>query len=122
LEVVGAHHGYFEHFGEESRGICAEINKRDPDILLVGIESPVQELWLARNFNKFNVSVGWVVGALMDYVVGRVSRAPLWMRAHGFEWIGRLMIEPLRLSRRYLLGNPLFVWRVLKQRWAVRNA
>jgi N-acetylglucosaminyldiphosphoundecaprenol N-acetyl-beta-D-mannosaminyltransferase len=119
LEVVGAHHGYFEHFGEESRGICAEINKQDPDILLVGLGSPLQELWLTRNFAELDVSVGWAVGALMDFVTGRLSRAPLWMRSRGLEWLGRLIVEPVRLSRRYLVGNPLFLWRVLRQRLAL---
>ena len=119
LEIVGTHHGYFEHFGGEGHRICAEINERDPDILLVGMGSPLQELWLTGNFNTLNVSVGWVVGAMMAFVTGRLSRAPLWMRTHGLEWLGRLIVEPLRLSRRYVWGNPLFLWRVLKQRLAM---
>lgn len=118
-DIVGTHHGYFDHFGEASHSICAEINRRSPDILLVGMGSPLQELWLTENFDRLNVSVGWVVGAMMDFVTGRLSRAPLWMRAHGLEWLGRLIVEPLRLSRRYMWGNPLFLWRVLKQRLAM---
>jgi N-acetylglucosaminyldiphosphoundecaprenol N-acetyl-beta-D-mannosaminyltransferase len=59
----------------------------------------------------------WTVGALFDYVSGRVPRAPHWMADHGLEWIFRLALEPRRMWRRYLLGNPVFLWRV----WGERN-
>jgi N-acetylglucosaminyldiphosphoundecaprenol N-acetyl-beta-D-mannosaminyltransferase len=56
------------------------------------------------------------VGAALDYIAGTTRRGPRWMTDHGLEWLARLLIEPRRLWRRYLLGNPLFVWRVLRQR------
>jgi hypothetical protein len=63
----------------------------------------------------------WTVGALFDYVSGRVRRAPHWMADHGLEWIFRLGIEPRRMWRRYLLGNPIFLWRVMNARQAHRD-
>jgi N-acetylglucosaminyldiphosphoundecaprenol N-acetyl-beta-D-mannosaminyltransferase len=62
------------------------------------------------------VPVAWAVGGMMDVVAGVVPRAPRCMRDHGLEWVGRLLAEPRRLWSRYLVGNPLFLWRVLKQR------
>ena len=58
----------------------------------------------------------WTVGALFDYVSGRVPRAPHWLADNGLEWIFRLAVEPRRMWRRYLLGNPAFLSRVLRER------
>jgi len=62
------------------------------------------------------VNVAFTCGALFDYVSGELRRSPKWMNDHGLEWLGRLIIEPRRLWRRYVIGNPLFLWRVVKQR------
>lgn len=117
LQILGTHQGYFEHDGEENRLLVEEINALQPDILLVGLGTPLQELWIARNAERLEVPVIWAVGALMDFVVGRLPRAPQWMLNHGLEWLGRLLAEPRRLWKRYVIGNPIFLWRVLKQRW-----
>lgn len=77
--------------------------------------TPKQELWVQRNARRLDVDVLWTVGALFDYVSGRVPRAPGWLADNGLEWIFRLAIEPQRMWRRYLLGNPVFVSRVLSQ-------
>lgn len=116
LPVAGTHHGYFEHFGPENEQVIAQVNASQADILLVGFGTPVQERWIALNFQALQVPVVWAVGALVDFVAGKQRRAPNWMLAHDLEWLGRLAAEPRRMWRRYLVGNPLFFYRVIKQR------
>ena len=64
---------------------------------------------MERNLERIDASVVWTVGALFDYVSGRVPRAPHWIADNGLEWIFRLAVEPRRMWRRYLLGNPAFL-------------
>ena len=71
--------------------------------------TPKQELWVQEHCRPLDVDVFWTVGALFDYVSGRVPRAPGWLADNGLEWIFRLGIEPQRMWRRYLLGNPVFL-------------
>ena len=78
--------------------------------------TPKQELWVERHQGALDVSVLWTVGALFDYVSGRVPRAPGFLSDNGFEWMFRLGVEPQRMWRRYLLGNPAFLYRVLQER------
>ncbi len=77
----------------------------------------MQEQWLSQNLDDLDVSVIMTGGAVFDYISGDLQRAPRWMTDNGLEWLGRLLIEPDRLWKRYLVGNPLFLWRVLKQRF-----
>ncbi len=118
LQVAGCRHGYFDKTAgsAENEAVVAEINRLRPDILLVGFGMPLQERWLAENLQRLEVRVALPVGAAFDYVSGETRRAPRWMTDHGLEWLGRLIIEPRRLWKRYLLGIPLFFWRVLLQR------
>jgi N-acetylglucosaminyldiphosphoundecaprenol N-acetyl-beta-D-mannosaminyltransferase len=118
LRVVGTHHGYFDKTpgGSENEAIIKKINAVKPNILIVGFGMPLQERWLMVNWSRIQVNVALPGGAVFDYVSGELRRAPRWMTDHGLEWLGRLLIEPRRLWRRYLVGNPLFFWRVLKQR------
>lgn len=115
LRIVGSQHGYFEKYGEKNDIVVAEINNKSPDILLVGFGTPIQEKWIDKNFEELNAHVVWAMGAVMDYVTGRVSRAPQWMRTYGLEWFYRLIIEPRRMWRRYLIGNIIFIYRVMKE-------
>lgn len=122
LDVVGTHHGYFEIGSPHDERVIEHINKRRLGILLVGMGTPKQELWVRHNADLLDVDVVWTVGALFDYVSGRVPRAPGWLADNGLEWIFRLAIEPQRMWRRYLLGNPVFVSRVLSQARARQRA
>jgi N-acetylglucosaminyldiphosphoundecaprenol N-acetyl-beta-D-mannosaminyltransferase len=115
LGVVGAHHGYFDVGSPHDDRVIEDINARRPSILLVGMGTPKQELWVEANADRLDVDVLWTVGALFDVVSGRVPRAPGWLADNGLEWIFRLAIEPGRMWRRYLLGNPVFIHRVLAQ-------
>ena len=115
LDVAGAHHGFFEVGSPHEDRVVEDINSRRPDILLVGMGTPKQELWVQRHADELDVGVLWTVGALFDYVSGRIPRAPGWLSDNGLEWIFRLGIEPQRMWRRYLLGNPVFLSRVMAQ-------
>jgi len=118
LQIVGVHHGYFDkQWGSvENEEIIQTINDTNPDILIVGFGMPVQERWLMENGEKLNAPVVFTGGAVFDYISGELQRAPRWMTRNGLEWLGRLLVEPGRLWTRYILGNPLFLWRILKQR------
>ena len=118
LEISGIHHGYFDHSvgSPESEAVVEEINAAAPDILLVGLGMPLQEYWLLENRRRLDAGVALTGGAVFDYVSGRLSRGPRLLTGNGFEWLARLLVEPRRLWRRYLIGNPLFLLRVMKQR------
>jgi N-acetylglucosaminyldiphosphoundecaprenol N-acetyl-beta-D-mannosaminyltransferase len=122
LNLCGAHHGYFEIGTPHSERVVEHIAEQQPDVLLVGMGTPLQELWVDHYFDRLDARVVWTVGALFDYVSGRVPRAPHWMADHGLEWIFRLAVEPRRMWRRYLLGNPMFLWRVMSERQERRGA
>jgi N-acetylglucosaminyldiphosphoundecaprenol N-acetyl-beta-D-mannosaminyltransferase len=118
LRIIGTHHGYFDKTpgSRENEAVIRKINALQPQILIVGFGMPIQEHWLMQNWDRIDTNVALTGGAVFDYVSGELRRAPRWMTDHGLEWLGRLVIEPRRLWKRYLIGNPLFLWRVLKQR------
>ncbi|MEL6316573.1 MAG: WecB/TagA/CpsF family glycosyltransferase [Pseudomonadota bacterium] len=109
LRVAGTRHGYFSRAEEPE--IVAEINASGADIVLVALGVPAQELWIARNRERLAARSLLGVGGLFDFAAQRVTRAPAWVRRLGCEWAWRLAMEPRRMARRYLLGNPLFLWR-----------
>ena len=119
LKITGVRHGFFDHgAGSPENGtVVAEINAARPDILLVGLGMPLQERWLMENHHRLDVGVALTGGAVFDYASGRLRRGPRVLTENGFEWLARLLVEPRRLWRRYVLGNPLFLARVLTQRW-----
>lgn len=110
VKVSGTHHGYFS-VKETSRVIDA-INAARPDVLLVAFGNPLQEKWIARYADVLSVPVCIGVGALFDFLSGRQPRAPRWVRLLRSEWCFRLMVEPRRMWRRYILGNVVFLRRV----------
>ena len=114
LKLVGTHHGYFKP--DELPDVLERIRQAQPDVLLVGLGAPHQERWIQAHATALGVPVTMGVGGLYDYYSGRIPRAPLWMRRHGLEWLFRLWQEPSRLARRYLIGNWLFMLRVLSDR------
>jgi N-acetylglucosaminyldiphosphoundecaprenol N-acetyl-beta-D-mannosaminyltransferase len=115
LEVTGAHHGYFELGSAHNERVIEDINAHPASIVLVGMGTPKQELWVDAYAEQLGGAVVWTVGALFDYVSGHIPRAPHYLADNGFEWIFRLAIEPQRMWRRYLLGNPVFLTRVLRE-------
>jgi len=122
LKVAGYRHGYFEKHGMESEAVVRQVNESGADILFVGFGMPLQEYWIAENASKLKVHAILPCGSMIDYAAGTRHLTPRWMADHGLEWLYRLIQEPSRLWTRYLIGNPLFVLRVLQQRLAKREA
>ncbi len=123
LDVVGEHHGYFDH-DEDSDEVIAKINASKPNIVLVAFGAPRQEKWIHNHRDKIDSNILVGVGGLFDFYSGDKKRAPLWMRKCGLEWTYRLYLEPGRLWRRYIIGNPLFVYRIMrwKKKYQRQNA
>lgn len=117
LQIAGTHHGYFAKDGVENDGVIEDINSARPDILLTCFGMPEQERWIRNNWAKIHSHVFLSGGASLDYAAGRIARAPRWMVVANLEWFFRLLLEPRRLFRRYLLGNPYFMYRVLLEKF-----
>ena len=115
LKIVGKRDGYFATNEEDL--IVDEINKNGPDILFVCLGVPKQELWIKKHKARLNVPVIIGNGAALDFLAGRFKRAPEWAQIIGLEWFFRLIQEPKRLWRRYLIGNILFIFLIIKQRF-----
>jgi len=113
LIIAGTYQGFFDKKKESSK-IIEIINGAKADVLLVAFGAPYQERWIDEFYDALNVPVMIGVGGLFDFFSGSIPRAPRWMRVLGIEWIFRLMQEPKRMWRRYIIGNPQFVFRVLK--------
>lgn len=110
LVIVGAYSPPFRPLTtEEGREIVAMINAAEPDVLWVGLSTPKQERWMHEHWDKLTVPVMVGVGAAFDLNTGRIKQAPRWMREHGLEWFYRLLKEPRRLWRRYLIYGSKFV-------------
>lgn len=105
----------FEHNPDELHRINTLIQDAQPDILFVGLGAPKQEKWIARHYEALGVPVSIGIGVSFEFVAGMVHRAPRWMQKTGLEWFFRLVSEPGRLWKRYLIGNLYFVYLVLKQ-------
>jgi exopolysaccharide biosynthesis WecB/TagA/CpsF family protein len=114
LTIAGFRDGYFTP--EEEDEVIGRINASGADVLMVAMGAPRQEKWIARNRERLNVTMLMGVGGLFDFYSGRVSRAPVWIREVGLEWAWRLLQEPGRMWRRYVVGNPLFLYRVWQQK------
>ncbi|MBD2125776.1 WecB/TagA/CpsF family glycosyltransferase [Microcoleus sp. ZQ-A2] len=115
LKIQG-HHGHFEKSGEENDSVIDKINKFQPGILYVGFGMPLQERWILDNINRIEARVFLPLGACLDFYTGSVYRGPTWMTDRGLEWLTRFFTEPQRLWERYIVGNPLFFYRLLKHR------
>ena len=114
--LAGWRNGYFDH--SRSCEVIAQINAARPDLLLVGFGNPLQERWIAANRDGLNVKLAAGVGGLFAYWAGTLTRAPALYRRLGMEWLHILMQQPHK-ARRYLLGNPLFLYRMMS--WLPRD-
>jgi len=113
LRVVGVCHGFT---GESDEMLVRRVRDANASLLVVAFGSPRQEIWLDRNLEATGTLVGVGVGAFLDFCAGRVRRAPRWMNALGIKWCFRLLQEPRRLWRRYIVGNPVFLVRAWRDR------
>ncbi len=124
LRIAGVHHGYFDKTpgSAENQAVLDLIRECQPDIVIVGFGMPIQEQWLHDNWPQLDTHIAISAGAIFDFASGELKRAPAWMNDNGLEWLGRLVVEPRRLWQRYLVGNPLFLARVLRQRLDKRGS
>ena len=119
LAILGTQHGFFDKspFHPENEAVIAKINAARPNILLVGLGMPAQERWLQENWERLEVNVAITCGAVFEYIAGELKRGPRWMTHHYMEWLARLIISPKRYGKRYLVDNPLFLYRIFKQKY-----
>ena len=115
------HHGYLTT-PESTSAAVEQINTAKPDVLLVGMGNPLQEQWIHQNQTRLRVPICMGIGGLFDYWAGNVSRAPQWLRSLGHEWTWRLFQQPSDKARRYLIGNPLFLFRVVREKLTGRGS
>lgn len=102
-----------EFSADDNRAIVEAVNAADPDLLWIGMTAPKQEKWTYSHWSELDIHchVG-TIGAVFDFFAGTVERAPMWWQRHGLEWLYRLLKEPKRMWRRYIIGNALFLWNI----------
>jgi N-acetylglucosaminyldiphosphoundecaprenol N-acetyl-beta-D-mannosaminyltransferase len=100
---------------EEDQAAVERINAARPDIVWVGMSTPKQERWMAAHVGRLSAPVLIGAGAAFDFLAGLKKQAPHWMQRSGLEWLFRLLMEPRRLWRRYLINNPWFLWLIFRQ-------
>lgn len=104
---------------DENKAMIKAINDFQPDVLMVGMTAPKQEKWAFQHYDYLKVGHICCIGAVFDFYGGTVNRAPKWMIKFGLEWFYRLIKEPKRMWRRYLIGNMLFVGHVIKEKFKI---
>lgn len=119
LRIAGCLDGYSHR--STPYAVVNAINESGADIVLAGLGAPLQERWLHAHRAHLKAAVGIGVGGLFDYYSGRIARAPLWLREAGLEWVWRILQEPRAKWRRYVIGNPLFLASVLRERRVRRS-
>ena len=118
IDVVTFSPPYKPEFNaEDNRAIISAINSANPDLLWIGMTAPKQEKWTYAHWDELNIHwhVG-TIGAVFDFFAGTYQRAPLWWQEHSLEWLYRLIKEPRRMWRRYVIGNPLFLKNMYKEK------
>lgn len=122
LEVVKTYSPPFQPLtSQEDVKIVAMINQVCPDLLWIGLSTPKQERWMYEHYSKLQVPVMVGVGAAFDLITGQVKQAPLWMREHGLEWLWRLIQEPRRLWKRYLIYGSKFIYYILVEQLGLKK-
>lgn len=101
---------------EDNIAIINAVNQANPDLLWIGMTAPKQEKWAYEHWNSLNINchVG-TIGAVFDFFAGTARRAPQWWQKHSLEWLYRLISEPQRMWRRYIIGNSKFIYYMIKE-------
>ena len=118
LKVVTYSPPYKTEFSDEdNKAIIDAIHAANPDLLWIGMTAPKQEKWTYSHWKELNIHchVG-SIGAVFDFFAGTMKRAPMWWQEHGLEWLYRLLKEPKRMWRRYIIGNAQFLWNMVKEK------
>ena len=118
IEVITYSPPYKPEFSDEDNAaIVKAINDADPDLLWIGMTAPKQEKWAYSHWNELNIHCHCgTIGAVFDFFAGTAKRAPKWWQEHSLEWLYRLIIEPKRMWRRYIIGNTLFIKNIIKEK------
>lgn len=102
---------------EDNKAIINAINNANPDLLWIGMTAPKQEKWAYTHWNELNINCHCgTIGAVFDFFAGTVERAPIWWQKHSLEWLYRLLKEPKRMWKRYIIGNSLFLLNITKEK------
>ncbi len=117
LQICGTHHGYFNE--DEVSSIIEEIKELAPDVLVVALGAPKQEIWINNYRERLGVTACIGVGGSLDVIAGQKKRAPKWMIRLNSEWLYRLLTEPSRIQRQVVL--PKFIGLILKNKWQARH-
>lgn len=120
LKVVGIDAPTIEEVSSQDPAILQRIHDADPDVLFVAFGSPKQDKWIYEHLDQLNVPVSIGIGGTFDFITGRTTRAPMWIRRIGLEWAHRLCSEPRRLWRRYWKDVTYFPGAFARQLRAVR--
>lgn len=113
LIICGCSHGYDTDKRDEE--ICAAIRGASPDVIVVSLGTPMQEKWIDVHKNLFGKKLFIAFGGLLDFIAGIYQRAPLWVRKIKMEWFFRLCLNPKQFWRRYLIGNPVFLFHAVQE-------
>lgn len=105
----------FEKSQEETEIILEKISECKPDVVVVGLGAPKQEIWVHQNYHLIEAKAAFCVGATIDFLAGEKKRAPVWMQRTGIEWLHRMLSEPKRLARRYAKDAWIFPQLVFRQ-------
>jgi N-acetylglucosaminyldiphosphoundecaprenol N-acetyl-beta-D-mannosaminyltransferase len=116
LRIAGFRNGYWNDDAE----VIEQVRAVQPDLLFLAIPSPRKEFWLAEHLPALGVPFAMGVGGSFDVLAGKVKRAPKWVQRIGCEWVYRLVQEPRRMWKRYLVGNTAFMWLTVKELWRSR--
>ena len=118
LKIAGHHHGYF---WDDEKAVVEKIEKSGAKLLFVAITSPKKENFINRWKSQLGVDFVMGVGGTFDVVAGKVKRAPEWMQKYGLEWLYRVIQEPRRMWRRYLVTNSEFAFLLIKEKFSSRT-
>lgn len=116
LDIAGTHHGYF---WDDEESVVNKIKESGAKLLFVAITSPKKENFINKWQDKLGVNFVMGVGGTFDVVAGKVNRAPQWMQNSGLEWLYRVLQEPGRMWKRYLVTNSKFAWLLLKEKLSI---
>ena len=113
LQIAGTYTPPFRQLNvSEEMALMKQVEDSRPHIFWVGLSTPKQERFMARFMDKLHVPLMVGVGAAFDIHTGRIADAPKWMKNSGLQWVHRLIQEPRRLGKRYLVNNPRFIWKI----------
>jgi N-acetylglucosaminyldiphosphoundecaprenol N-acetyl-beta-D-mannosaminyltransferase len=122
INIIGSYSPPFRNLtNEEDIQVVQRINETRPDIVWIGLSTPKQERWMADHIGRLTAPVLIGVGAAFDFHAGTKKQAPRWMQRSGLEWFFRLITEPRRLWRRYLINNPAFLWLIMLQTLGIKK-